>query len=243
MATVLLTLELFCIEAYAQTDKQTKPRVISITTEYLFPLNMSDAGSANVYGQAADKVHELFKRSNLQYDIKMVSWNRAIELAKQNNDTCVFSTARIKEREAWFHWIGPIASGNWSIFGRPEKLGKVSCIEEIKQESIGTEVGNVTVAYLSEKGYQVITSSESATTFKNLAVGRIDYAAAGDTHGAKIIAEHQLQDKVVKLFNFNTSDYYLACNKQMDAASISLLQAKLKEMKSDGSYKAIDSKY
>ena len=56
---------------------------------------------------------------------------------------------------------------------------------------------------------------------KNLAVGRIDYAAAGDTHGAKIIAEHQLQDKVVKLFNFNTSDYYpFATNKWMRQASL-----------------------
>ncbi len=233
--------------ALAQTSSTahhtTSPRSIKITTEYLFPLNMIENGSSMVYGQSADKVHELFKRGKIAYEIKIMSWNRAIELAKQNQDTCVFSTAKIKEREDWFHWIGPIATGNWSIFGHPSKLGKVNRLEEIKQETIGTEVGNVSVAYLAERGHQVVTSNESTTTFKNLALGRIDYAAAGDSHGAKIIADNQLQDKVVKLFNFNSSDYYLACNKHMDTATISLLNSKLKEMKTDGSFKAIDAKY
>lgn len=227
----------------ANGQAQSKPATINITTEYLFPLNVADKEGGTIYGQAADKVHELFKRSQLPYQMKMMSWNRALELARKNTDTCVFSTAKIKERENWFQWIGPIATGNWTIFGSPEKLGKVTRIEDIKQSSIGTEVGNVTVAYLAEKGYHVITSNESSTTFKNLALGRIDYAAAGDTHGKKIIAENKLEDKVAMLFNFNSSDYYLACNKHMDATTIALLNSKLREMKADGSFKNIDSRY
>lgn len=222
---------------------QSNQTTINITTEYLYPLNIADKDGGAIYGQSADKVHELFKRSQLPYQMKMMSWNRALELARKNVDTCVFSTARIKERETSFQWIGPIATGNWAIFGNPDKLGKVTRLEEIKQSKIGTEVGNVSVAYLSEKGFQVITSNESSTTFKNVALGRIDYAAAGDTHGKKIILENQLEDKVVMLFNFNSSDYYLACNKNMDAATIALLNSKLREIKADGSFKNIDSKY
>lgn len=227
----------FCSLVFAQN------KTITITTEYLYPLNMTDKDSSQVYGQAADKVHELFKRSQLRYDMKIMSWNRALELARQTNDTCVFSTARIKERETWFHWIGPIATGNWSIFGSVDKLGKVTRLEDIKNASIGTEVGNVAVTFLGEKGYHIITSGESATTFKNVALGRMEYATAGEYHGNKIIADLQLKDKVVKLFNFNYSDYYLACNKHMDAGTVALLSQKLKEMKLDGSYKAIDNKY
>lgn len=224
-------------------DAQTKSPTINLTTEYLYPLNMVDKEGGAIYGQSADKVHELFKRSHLPYQITMMSWNRAFELARKNTDTCVFSTVRIKEREAAFQWVGPIATGNWAVFGNPDKLGKVTRLEDIQQASIGTEVGNVAVSYLANKGFRLITSIESATTFKNVALGRIDFATAGDTHGKKIILDNHLEDKVVWLFNYQTSDYYLACNPKMPAETIALLNAKLREMKSDGAYKNIDDKY
>lgn len=229
----------FCNFSAAQTKKTT----IKITTEYLFPLNIIDKDSPAIYGQSADKVHELFKRSQLPYQMNIMSWNRAFELARNNTDTCVFSTVRTKEREASFVWIGPISVGNWAVFGSPDKFGKVTRLEDVKQSSIGTEAGNVSVSYLSEKGFQMVTSIESTTTFKNVALGRIDYATAGDTHGNKIILENHLEDKVVWLFNYQTSDYYLACNAKMNADTISLLNLKLREMKTDGTYKHIDSKY
>ncbi len=234
-----LFLTAFCDVSTAQTKQAT----INITTEYLYPLNIADKEGGAIYGQSADKVHELFKRSQLPYQIRVMSWNRAFELARNQADTCVFSTARIKERESWFHWIGPIATGNWAVFGSLDKLGKITRLEDIKQSGIGTEVGNVSVPYLSEKGFRLVTSHESATTFKNVALGRIDYATAGDIHGKKIIAENHLEDKVVFLFNYQTSDYYLACHPKMRAETIALLNAKLREMKLDGTYKMIDLKY
>jgi polar amino acid transport system substrate-binding protein len=224
---------------YAQ-DKQL---AINVTTEYLYPLNIADKDGGLIYGQSADKVHELFKRSQISYQIKMMSWNRALELARNDSRTCVFSTVRTKERESSFHWIGPIATGNWGVFGSPDKVGKISRLEDIKQSSIGTEAGNVSVSFLTEKGFHMVTSYESDTTFKNLAVGRIDYATAGDIHGRKIIEQNHLQDKVVWLFNYQSSDYYLACNLKMKAESISQLNSKLREMRADGTYKRIDNKY
>lgn len=222
---------------------QSKQPTITITTEYLHPLNISEKEGEAIYGQSADKVHELLKRSHLPYHMKMMSWNRAFELARHNSDTCVFSTVRTKERETSFHWIGPIATGNWAVFGSPDKLGKITKLDDIKQSSIGTEVGNVSVSYLSEKGFHMVTSIESATTFKNAALGRIDYATAGDIHGKKIIMENHLEDKVVWLFNYQTSDYYLACNPKMSTGTIALLNLKLREMKIDGTFKSIDNKY
>lgn len=222
---------------------QTKQSTINITTEYLYPLNISDKEGGVIYGQSADKVHELFKRSQVPYQMTIMSWNRAFELARKNTDTCVFSTARVKERETWFHWIGPIATGNWAVFGSPDKLGKITRLEDIKQSSIGTEAGGVAISFLSDKGFRMVTSIESATTFKNVALGRIDYATAGDIHGKKIILDNHLEDKVVWLFNYQSSDYYLACNPKMQADTIALLNAKLREMKTDGTFKSIDSKY
>ena len=222
---------------------QTKLIAINITTEYLYPLNISEKEGGAIFGQSADKVHELLKRSQVPYQMKMTSWNRAFELARNRADTCVFSTVRTKERESFFQWIGPISTGNWAVFGSPEKFGKITRLEDIKQSTIGTELGNVAVSYFSEKGFHLVTSIESATTFKNAAIGRIDFATAGDIHGNKIIQENHLESKLVWLFNYQTSDYYLACNIKMNAEIISLLNLKLQEMKMDGTFKRINSKY
>ena len=175
--------------------------------------------------------------------MNIMSWNRAFELARNNANTCVFSTSRTKERESSFHWIGPIITGNWAMFGSPDKLNKVTSLKDIKQSSIGTEEGQVSLSYLANKGFKMVTSTESVTTFKNVALGRIDYATAADTHGKKIIAENNLNNKVVWLFNYSSSDYYLACNPKMHARTITLLNKNLREMKVDGSFKSIENKY
>jgi polar amino acid transport system substrate-binding protein len=221
---------------------QTKQDTIIITTEHYYPFSISDK-DGSIHGASADKIHELFKRSKLVYQMNMMSWNRAFELARNNADTCVFSTSRTKERESSFHWIGPIITGNWAVFGSPDKLNKVTNLRDIKQSSIGTEEGQVALSYLSDKGFKMVTSTESVTTFKNVALGRIDYATAADTHGKKIIAENNLKDKVVWLFNYSSSDYYLACNPKMSNLTIALLKKNLRKMKADGSFKVIEHKY
>lgn len=228
-----------CQAAHAQAKQAT----INITTEYFHPYNIPEKKGGAIYGQSADKVHDLFKRSHIPYQMTMMSWNRALELARKNEDTCVFSTARTKERESSFQWIGPISTGVWSIFGKIEKLGNITQIEQIKQSTIGTEVGNFAVSFLSEKGFKVVTSNESITSFKNLEIGRIDYVATGDVHGKEMIKENNLENKIVWLFDYGSTDYYLACNLKMKAETIALLNLKLNEMKVDGTFKNINLKY
>lgn len=227
------------VNSWAQNQRQT----IQITTEFNYPYNFLDKDTGAISGRAADKVHEIFKRSQIPYRMQIMSWNRAFEMARGNADTCVFSTSRSGEREPFFHWIGPIAVGHWAIFGSPDKLGKITKLEDIKQSRIGTQFGTIGVAYLTERHFQVVTSTESITTFKNVAVGRIDYATTGDSHGKKIIKDNQLGDKVVWLFNYNTTNYYLACNAQMPTEIISILNTSLRELKADGTFEKIDNRY
>ena len=156
----------FTVNSSAQNQRQT----IQITTEFNYPYNFLDKDTGAISGRAADKVHEIFKRSQIPYRMQIMSWNRAFEMARGNADTCVFSTSRSGEREPLFQWIGPIAVGHWAMFGSPDKLGKITKLEDIKQSRIGTQFGTIGVAYLSERHFQVVTSTESITTFKNVAV-------------------------------------------------------------------------
>lgn len=233
---------LFATTLCGLSTAQTTPVRINITTEHYHPFSFADT-DGKITGATADKVHELFKRSRLAYQMNIMSWNRAFEMARNTPNTCVFSTAKTKEREPSFHWIGPIATGNWALFGSPDKLNKFKTLDDIKQSSIGTEEGQVVLSYLSAKGFKMVTSSESSTTFKNVAIGRIDFATASDTHGKKLIAENNLKGKVVWLFNYFHSDYYLACHPKTQAEAIATLNKKLREMKEDGSFKNFETQY
>jgi polar amino acid transport system substrate-binding protein len=116
--------------------------VLQLTTEQLPPLNMSDDDGKTVHGVAADKVHELMRRTGIGYNVQMMSWNRAMELARRQSDTCAFSTVRTSEREASFKWVGPLAKGDWVLFGPKDKIGKVTSLEQIKGARIGGYLGD-----------------------------------------------------------------------------------------------------
>lgn len=86
----------FTVNSWAQNQRQT----IQITTEFNYPYNFLDKDTGAISGRAADKVHEIFKRSQIPYRMQIMSWNRAFEMARSNPDTCVFSTSRSGERES-----------------------------------------------------------------------------------------------------------------------------------------------
>ena len=93
-------------------------RPLLITTESGVPLSMSSDGGKTIYGASADKVHEMLRRAHIPYQMELTSWNRAIELARADANTCVFSAARTADREPKFKWIGPLARGTWVIVGK-----------------------------------------------------------------------------------------------------------------------------
>ncbi len=237
------TIILLWLCSVAPSEAQNSTRELLITTEVAFPTNMSDDSGKTIYGSSADKVHELLRRSQIPYRMEIMSWNRAFELARNTTDTCVFSTARTREREALFKWIGPIGSGTSAIFGSPDKLGKVNSIDDIIQGNIGGYLGDEFVSYIAAKGAHVIVSYEPATALKNVAQGRLDYVAFGDKSGEHFIIENHLENKVVLLFRYQSIDLYLACNPGIDDTTVKLMNSTLDKMKKDGTYKKIDSKY
>jgi len=237
------SLGMLCLIVCSGSFAQNVPKDLLITTESAFPTNISNDNGKTIFGTSADKVHELLKRSRIPYRMEMMSWNRAFELARTGPDTCVYSTARTKERESDFKWIGPIGSGTTGIFGSPDKLGKVTSIDDIKQGRIGDYLGDVFVSMLSEKGIHAVVSYEPATAIKNVAYGRLDYVAISDRLGEHFISSNHLEEKVTLLFRLKPIDLYLACNRNIDDDTIALMNSKLAEMKKDGTYSKIELKY
>jgi len=226
------------------TIANSQERKLLITTEPSFPSTSITDNGNTIFGQTADKVHEILKRSHIPYDMQMMSWNRSFELARNDANTCVFATARTKEREAQFKWVGPISKGEWAIFGLRNQAGKVTRLEDIKNANIGGVRGDVLAEYLVDKGYHVITSSENEISLKNVALGRMDYWVTDSRNGANLINKNHLENKIVLLFTIpHSTEYYLACNLQLSDDLMDRMKSKLMEIKADGTEAKIDAKY
>jgi polar amino acid transport system substrate-binding protein len=229
---------LSCLTLHAYSQEK-----LLITTEEATPLSMSKDGGKTIYGASADKVHEMLHRSHIDYEMQSTSWNRALELARGQPNTCVFSAARTPEREAAFTWIGPIAKGDWVIIGSSEKLGKITQLTQVKGYPIGVYTGDAVGEYLTQRGYRIMTSYDDEITIRNLMIGRLDYWASDSDEAAAIIAKDNLKSKLSILFTFASSDYYLACNPKISSDLIARMRDKLTEMKEDGTAAKIDAKY
>jgi polar amino acid transport system substrate-binding protein len=232
-----------CLMLFPTFNVYSQEKELLITTEDAIPLSMSKDNGKTIYGLSADKVHELLHRSHINYQMQSMSWNRAIELARTQSNTCVFSTARTDDREAHFKWIGPIAKGDWVMVGTSDKLGKITQLEQVKASHIGVYMGDAMGEYLTKRGYHITTSYDDDITIKNLVVGRLDYWASDSNEAAAIIANTNLKYKLSILFTFASSDYYLACNPNVGDDVIAMLREKLTEIKADGTAAKIEAKY
>jgi len=175
--------------------------------------------------------------------MQVMSWNRAFELARTRDDTCVFETARTPDRESSFKWVGPISKGQWGIYGNPDDLGKITRLEQLKEKSIGGYLGDALGQYLDQHGYHVVNSYDDEITLKNLLVGRLDYWTADTSAAAAMITASHAKDKVTLLFTYGSSEYYLACNPLVSDEWIDIMKKKWSEIKTDGTEAKIEAKY
>ena len=233
---------LLCLPGLA-THAWSQQKQLLITTEPAVPYHMSYDDGKTIVGSTADKIHEMLRRSQIPYSMKIMSWNRAFELARTQPDTCVYETARTADREPNFKWIGPISKGDWGIYGSTDKLGKVTRLTDIRDGTIGGYVGDALGEYLSQQGYHVINSYDDEISLKNLLLGRLDYWTSDTSQAPAMIARNSARDKITLLFTYGSSEYYLACNPKVSDEWVELMRSKLKEIKSDGTEAKIEAKY
>lgn len=84
---------------------------IQAVTEELPPYNYRDRDGL-VTGLSVDLLQRMVDRSKLSLDskgVQLLPWARAYQMALHQPNTVIFSIVRLPEREALFHWVGPIA--------------------------------------------------------------------------------------------------------------------------------------
>lgn len=218
---------------------QAQQRLVLTTEEYP-PYNMSDA-QGRVTGLATDIVRSLLDSAGIEYEITVYPWARAIAMARTQVNTCVFSMSRTPEREELYRWIGPLVSNDWTLFAR-SGASQPAHLEEVQNMRIGSYQGDAIISYLQTRGYIVEAAPNDDANPRKLLAGRIDYWATG-----RLIGQYRLKQQgitnIEPVLNFNRTEMYLACQKQLPEDTVRQLNSQLQLLHQKGVIKAIYARF
>lgn len=219
---------------------------LTLVTEENPPFNYTEQGK--VVGLSTDIVSELGKRSGIPLQIKSMPWEQAYLAAQRDKDTCIYSTARLENRERLFTWIGPIATNQWVLIAKKDFAGTVAKVEEARKYRVGVVAKDAKIEFLMEKGVTDLREvSDDGLVPPRLMLGRddpnrLDLWATG-AYGARRTAERAKVKDLKVVLNLLAVPLYLACGRNTSAQTVQALAQALKGATQDGTIKRIAQQY
>jgi polar amino acid transport system substrate-binding protein len=230
-----------CLALAAVSGSQSLAETLHLVTEQVPPVNMAGP-NGEVTGLSTELVEMALGKAGIARTVSLMSWARAFDMARNDINTCVYSTSRTEEREPWFKWIGPIVKDQWVLFGRADGPLPAS-LEEARSHSIGGHYASAAGDFLKSQGFQIEEMADFQSNLRRVAAHRLDYWAGGLLGGQYAVAHDTELDGIVPVLAFRDVGLYLACNKSVSDKTVDKLNAILKTMADDGTVTAVKKHY
>jgi len=98
----------------------TEDKIVTILTDNIPPFTYQNEEGEFV-GSSDLLIKTLFNKAKLNYEVKSLPWKRALQEFQQVHDSLIFPITRIKERENLYHWIAPLFSVDFKLYGLRKK--------------------------------------------------------------------------------------------------------------------------
>lgn len=216
---------------------------LELLTEDYPPYNMYAADGVKVVGLSTDLLEATLARAGITYRISLVPWQRALKSARENADTCVYSTSRLPERESAYRWIGPLINNDWTLFAPSDSRIAIAQLDDARHLRIGSYYGDAIDDYLKAQGFMVDSADADNLNPRKLLSGRIDLWATGSLLGPYLARQAGLAGKIKPILTFRSSVMYLACNLGVTNALVGQIETALKAVESDGTADTIRRRY
>jgi polar amino acid transport system substrate-binding protein len=219
---------------------------LTLLTEENAPFNYMEKGK--LVGSATEIVLDMAVRASMTVQTEVLSWDKAYVRAQGERDTCLFSTARLENRERLFLWVGPVATNLWAVYGKGDFAPTIRTVKDLSVYRIGTVIRDAKNDFLRENAVTDLRPvREDGLNPPRLFLPRddpdhIDLWITGlysgrDTAKAAKVPELKL------VLVASEQPMFLACNPQTDRKIVKALADALDSMKADGSFKRITSDY
>ena len=122
---------------------------LKLLTEENPPLNYTEG--KKLTGMATEVVQEMGKRAKMKLDFEVIAWNKAYEKAQADKETCLYSTARLPNRENAFKWVGPIAINKWGLFALGGFKQEISSLNDARPFRVGGVARDAKTEFLKQE--------------------------------------------------------------------------------------------
>jgi polar amino acid transport system substrate-binding protein len=219
---------------------------LKLLTEENPPLNYTE--NKKLTGMATEVVQEMGKRAKTELAFEVMSWSKAYERAQADKETCLYSTARLPNRENAFKWVGPIAANKWGLFALGGFKQEIKSLNDAKPFRIGGVARDAKTEFLKQWGVTNIFEVEDdklnpgKLTLNRKEAQKIDLWITS-VASAKKVAERAKMPGVKLVYLVREEESYLACSPRTSAATLKALADSLDGMKKDGAYAKIIKRY
>ena len=221
-------------------------QALTLVTEENPPFNYTEQGK--VVGMSTEIVAELGKRSAIPLQIRSMPWEQAYIAAQRDKETCVYSTARLENRERLFSWIGPIATNQWVLIAKNDFAGSVKTVEDARKYRVGVVAKDAKIEFLMSKGVTDLREvSEDSLNPPRLVLNRDDPNRidlwATSAYGARQTAARAKVKDIRLVLNLSKIPLYLACGRNTSPETVRALGLAFDRASKDGTLKRITGKY
>jgi polar amino acid transport system substrate-binding protein len=219
---------------------------LKLLTEENPPLNYTEG--KKLTGMGTEVVQEMGRRAKIKLDFQVMAWNTAYEKAQADKETCLYSTARLPNRENAFKWVGPIAVNKWGLFALGGFKPEIKSLNDAKPYRIGGVARDAKTEFLRQWGVTNIVEvtddklNPGKLTLNRKEAQKIDLWITSVASAKQVAAGARVPG--VKLVHVvREEESFLACSPRTSPETLKALAAALEGMKKDGAYAKIIKRY
>lgn len=172
--------------------------------------------------------------SGLRLQRRAVPPVRALHALVTEPNTCAVGVPRLPERESQLQWIGVVASGALTLYGRPEETRQVRGVDDLRVAVIVARRDSAPAAWGRGHGLQIQEVRDTATGLRMLLSKRVDYWLANDLAVREELVRLAGTQPPRVIQQFGRTDTYLACHRDTPADTLARLHAALEQLRRDG---------
>jgi polar amino acid transport system substrate-binding protein len=186
-----------------------------------------------VSGPGADVLRRLAEVSGIALQLQPTPAARALMMITQQPGYCAAGVPRTPERENLFRWAGLMGSGALMLYGRADDAREVQSPEDLRGATVVAQRESQPLAWLREHGLKTYEVNDTLTGLRMLRAGRVDFWLVNDLAGQRAI---QLGGGAAPkaLHSFGQIDVYIACHRELPAATAERLRQGLEQLRRDG---------
>jgi polar amino acid transport system substrate-binding protein len=220
---------------------------VAVVTEEMPPYNFIDEKDQLVTGLSTELVHEVLKRANVEYQVKVFPWARAYRLAQEAPNVAIYSMGRNEEREKLFKWVGVVVNREvflYKLKGRPDV--KANSLEDLKPYRLGGIRDGARTMYLRKEGLVVEEATDDASNIKKLQSRRIDAFPIDEPNlvylSGKNNVDFDSMERLLKLEKMS-GNMYLAFSLNTADETVEKCRTALDSMVKDGTFAKITARW